>query len=74
MLIGALAAYYFLIGYLVGEQPGHRFEPVIVFAVAMGIHMLGVNHTVREFDPERYWVVQEGERFAVYLLDEPDPA
>lgn len=54
VLIGALAVYYFLIGYLVGEQPAHRYEPVIIFAVAMGIHMLGVNHTVRDFDPRRY--------------------
>lgn len=54
VLMGALALYYFLIGYLVGEQPAHRYEPVVIFAVAMAIHMLGVNHTVRDFDPRRY--------------------
>ena len=53
-LVGALAVYYFLIGYLVGEQPGHRYEPVVIFAVAMSIHMVGVNHTIRAFEPERY--------------------
>ena len=54
VLIGGLAVYYFLIGYLVGEQPDHRYEPVVIFAIAMFIHALGVNHAVRAFDPERY--------------------
>ncbi|MGI9260403.1 MAG: hypothetical protein ACR2QR_00135 [Woeseiaceae bacterium] len=54
LLVGALSVYYFLIGYLVGEQPAHRYEPVVIFAMAMCIHIIGVNHTVRQFDPVRY--------------------
>jgi len=42
-----LAVYVALIGFLIGEQPDHRYEPVIVFACAMVIHLAGVNHTVR---------------------------
>jgi len=43
----AFAVYCFLIGYLIGEQSEHRYEPVIIFALAMTIHMAGVAHTVR---------------------------
>jgi len=42
-----LAVYGALIGFLIGEQPDHRYEPVIVFACAMAIHMAGVNHALR---------------------------
>ena len=62
VLIGALCVYYFLIGYLVGEQPDHRVEPVIIFAIAMAVHAVGVDHTIREIDPDRY------DRFFRYLL------
>jgi len=50
----AIAAYCFLIGYLIGEQPDHRYEPVIILALAMTIHMAGVNHTVRDNYPRFY--------------------
>ena len=48
ILVLALAAYCFLIGYLIGEHPEHRYEPVIIFALAMTIHMAGVDHTMRD--------------------------
>ena len=54
VLVLALAAYCFLIGYLVGEQPDHRYEPVIIFALAMTIHMAGVDHTVHDRYPRFY--------------------
>ena len=54
VLVLALAAYCFLVGYLIGEQPDHRYEPVIVFALAMMIHMAGVDHTVRHHYPKFY--------------------
>jgi len=54
ILVLALAAYSFLIGYLIGEQPDHRYESVLIFAFAMTIHMAGVDHMVREHYPEFY--------------------
>ena len=27
--------------------------PVIIFAIAMGVHAVGVDHTIREIDPDR---------------------
>ena len=72
VLIGGLAVYYFLIGYLVGEQPDHRYEPVVIFAIAMCVHTLGVNQAIREFDPQRYdrtfAFVLAGSTFAGWLL------
>lgn len=50
----ALTVYGFLIGYLIGEQPDHRYEPVIIFAFAMTIHMAGVDQTLREYYPKFY--------------------
>jgi hypothetical protein len=49
-----LTAYNALIGYLIGEQPDHRYEPVIIFAFAMAIHMAGVDHVVRHSLPRFY--------------------
>ncbi len=43
-----LAIYVALIGYIIGEQPDHRYEPVIIFAFAMAIHMAGVDHVVHQ--------------------------
>ena len=54
VLMLGLAAYCFLIGFLIGEQPDHRYEPVIIFALAMTIHMAGVDHVVRDHYPRFY--------------------
>lgn len=54
VVVLALAAYCALTGYLIGEQPDHRYEPVIIFAVAMTIHMTGVDHTVHDRYPKFY--------------------
>ena len=54
LLMLSLGAYCFLIGFLIGEQPDHRFEPTIIFALAMAIHMAGVDHLVRELYPQFY--------------------
>ena len=53
-LVLALTAYCFLIGYLIAEQPDHRYEPVIIFAFAMAIHFAGVDHTVHDYYPGFY--------------------
>ena len=50
----ALAGYCFLIGYLIGEQPDHLYEPVIIFTFAMTVHLAGVGHTVRDHYPRFY--------------------
>jgi len=50
----ALSTYCFLIGYLIGEQPDHRYEPVIIFALAMSMHLAEVGHTARDHDPRFY--------------------
>ena len=44
----SLAAYNFIIGYLLAEQPTHGAELVVIFAVAMAIHFVGVDHLIRE--------------------------
>ncbi len=71
-LMLALAAYCFLIGFLIGEQPDHRYEPVIIFALAMTIHMAGVNHTVRDhylkFYDQIFRYVFAAATFAGWLL------
>jgi hypothetical protein len=54
ILVLAFAVYGFLIGYLIGEQPDHRYEPVIIFAFAMSIHMAGIDHTLRDYHPKFY--------------------
>ena len=54
ILVLALAAYSFLIGYMIGEQPDHRYEPAIIFTMAMALHMAGVDHTIREHYPKSY--------------------
>jgi len=44
----SLALYNFLIGYILSEQITHRPEPVILFAMAMTIHFIGINRLMRE--------------------------
>ncbi len=46
--IASLVAYNFLIGYLLAEQLTHRPEPVLVFALAMAIHVVGLDSLLRE--------------------------
>jgi len=40
-------AYVGLIAYMLSEQPSHRREPVVLFSLAMAIHMYGVAHFER---------------------------
>jgi len=72
LLMMAIATYSFLIGYLIGEQPDHRYEPVIIFAIAMAIHMTGVDHTLRNnysrvYD-QRFRYILAAATFARWLL------
>ena len=53
MVLG-FSAYSFMIGYMIGEQPEHRYEPVIIFTLAMALHMAGVDHMLRENYPSTY--------------------
>jgi len=46
--IASLAAYNFLIGYLLAEQLTHRPEPVLLFALAMAVHVAGMDGLLRE--------------------------
>ncbi len=50
----SLVAYNFLIGYLLAEQLTHRPEPVILFALAMAIHIGGLDCLLREHFPTFY--------------------
>ena len=50
----SLAAYNFLIGYLLSEQITHRPEPVILFGLAMTIHFVGVDGLMRGHFPNLY--------------------
>ncbi len=50
----SLAAYNYLIGYLLAEQLTHRAEPVILFALAMAIHVAGLDCLIREHFPKVY--------------------
>jgi len=72
VLVLALAGYCALIGYLVGEQPDHRYEPVIIFTIAMTIHLAGVGHTVHDHYPgfydRTYRYVLAGATLAGWLL------
>jgi len=50
----SLVAYNFLIGYLLAEQLTHRPEPVILFALAMAIHVAGLDCLLRDHFPKLY--------------------
>ena len=43
----AWCVYCMLIGYLIADQPDHRREPVIIFTLAMLIHLAGLRTTIR---------------------------
>ncbi len=50
----AFSGYSLLIGVLIGEQPDHRREPVLLFATAMAIHLAGVDALMRTNNPRSY--------------------
>jgi len=50
----SLAAYSFIIGYLLSEWVTHSPEPIIIFGLAMAIHFAGVDSLVREHSPNLY--------------------
>lgn len=54
VLVFALALYNLVIGFLIGEQPDHRYEPVIIFAIAMAMHTAGVDRSLLEMAPRAY--------------------
>jgi hypothetical protein len=54
VVVLSVSAYVCLLGYMLGEQPDHRAEPVVIFALAMAIHMIGVAHSMRSRIPVLY--------------------
>jgi hypothetical protein len=50
----SLLIYAFLIGYLIGEKWDHDYQPGLVFAMAMAIHFIGLNHIAYERAPSPY--------------------
>ncbi len=54
VLVSSMGLYSYLIGYMLAEQPTHRVEPAIIFAIAMAAHVLGLNYENRRPDPESY--------------------
>lgn len=50
----SLAAYSFIIGYMLAEQPTHRYEPSLVFAAAMAAHFVGLGHLFHHRYPQVY--------------------
>ena len=50
----SLAAYNFLIGYLIAEQVTHRAEPAMLFAIAMAVHFTGLDYLARGHFPKVY--------------------
>ncbi len=50
----SLAAYNFLVGYLLSEQTTHRAEPALLFGAAMAIHFAGLDYLTRGHFPRLY--------------------
>jgi hypothetical protein len=50
----SLAAYSFLIGYLLSEQATHLPEPAMLFGLAMAIHFAGLDYLTRGHFPRLY--------------------
>lgn len=50
----SLAAYSFLIAYVLAEQVTHRPEPAILFGIAMAIHFAGLDELARGHFPKLY--------------------
>jgi len=47
VMFAFMLLYNFLVGYMLAEQPTHRYEPALVFALAMAAHFVGLNHEHR---------------------------
>ena len=43
-----------IIGYMLAQQPIHRVEPSLVFAVAMSAHLIGLDHLSHQRYPKLY--------------------
>ncbi len=54
VMFAFILLYNFLVGYMLAEQPTHRYEPALVFALAMTAHFIGMNHEHRASNPELY--------------------
>jgi len=52
--VGSLHAYHFLIGYLITERLYSGTAPVVLFSVAMAIHVLGLDSLLRAHFPRLY--------------------
>ena len=50
----SFAGYSFIIGYMLAEQPTHRVEPSLVFAMAMAAHLVGLDHLFHYRYPKLY--------------------
>lgn len=50
----SLLVYSFLIGYLIGEKWDHDSQPGLLFAIAMAVHFVGLNHLAYEEAPKIY--------------------
>jgi len=48
MEVASLAAYNFLIGYLLSEQSTHHAEAMVLLGLAMAIHFAGIDHVMRD--------------------------
>ena len=62
LIVASMMLYSFLVGYMLSEQPTHRPEPALLFAIAMAAHWLGLNYANRELNPSAY------DRYFRYLL------
>ena len=62
LIVASMMLYSFLVGYMLSEQPTHRPEPAVLFAIAMAAHWLGLNYATRELNPAAY------DRYFRYLL------
>jgi hypothetical protein len=54
VVAASLCFYSFLIGYMLAEQPAHRVEPALLFAIAMSAHFAGLNFLHWERAPFLY--------------------
>lgn len=52
--MSGFAGYCLLIGYLLVDQPQQRAEALVLFALAMSLHFIGLDHTLAEFYPAVY--------------------